>query len=257
MENNEFQFQKNILISGKIVIETGLHIGGRNESIDIGGVDLGVIRDPISGLPLIPGSSLKGKMRSLLELSREDGNPVSEEPCKCGDCYICKVFGVGAREEKAQKGPTRLIVRDAFPDGDTSSIWNQLDNIFSGAEIKTENWINRITSEANPRSFERVPKGSEFDFEMMYSIYSSEDIDLFKTVFQGMKLLEDYYLGGMGSRGYGKIKFENIKIIARDLGYYKNGEDEKPIDLADIISQNDDKLKQILKNWNTLKEKIS
>ncbi|MFQ6087613.1 MAG: type III-A CRISPR-associated RAMP protein Csm3, partial [Candidatus Methanofastidiosia archaeon] len=135
------QFQKNVVISGTIICTTGLSIGGTDVSIDIGGVDKIVVRDPISGLPYIPGSSLKGKMRSLLELAKgkisNDG-----KPCNCGKCVVCKIFGISANVKKEQKGPTRLIVRDSFPTKETSEKWKNIETLISGAEVKAENWIN-------------------------------------------------------------------------------------------------------------------
>jgi CRISPR-associated protein Csm3 len=56
-----------ISIKSTLLVETGLHIGGGGETLDIGGVDKPVIRDPLSNQPYLPGSSLKGKMRSILE----------------------------------------------------------------------------------------------------------------------------------------------------------------------------------------------
>lgn len=120
------QFQANLLIKGEILCETGLHIGGTVEGIQIGGLENIVIRDPKTNQPFIPGSSLKGKMRTLLELNDKDAskNIIENggEPCKCGKCMPCKIFGKSAPErkeseevkEERQKGPTRLIVRDSF-----------------------------------------------------------------------------------------------------------------------------------------------
>ncbi|KAF5430047.1 CRISPR-associated protein Csm3 [Candidatus Methanomarinus sp.] len=102
------QFQGNLVITGKILCETGLHIGGVSESIEIGGLENIVIRDPKTGLPFIPGSSLKGKMRSLLELSDKDAsrNIIENkgEPCKCGKCAPCKIFGTPALDQKRNNG---------------------------------------------------------------------------------------------------------------------------------------------------------
>jgi len=238
------QFEKNLIIFGEIKCETGLHIGGAAESIEIGGVDNIVIRDAKSNLPFIPGSSLKGKMRTLIELSDPDAskNIVENkgEHCKCGRCVPCKIFGVSAGEEMEegmQKGPTRLIVRDAFPTEGTEKMWKEAKDVVDGAEVKWENTINRITSAANPRQMERVPKGSVFQFEMIFSIYDEEDYENFKAVFQAMKSLEDNYLGGSGTRGYGRIKFDNISIVKRSAGYYKGKESEEEIVQGATIEQ--------------------
>ncbi len=109
------QFKENLIVTGKIICKTGLHVGGANESIEIGGIDNIIIRDANSDLPFIPGSSLKGKMRSLMELNDQQAtnNIINNrgKPCKCGTCLPCKIFGVSADDNRAegkQSGPTRL-----------------------------------------------------------------------------------------------------------------------------------------------------
>lgn len=236
---NEYKFKGNIIISGKIKCETGLHIGGIKEKLDIGGVDAPVIRDARTNLPYIPGSSLKGKMRSLLEW---DLNKVDQagkvHQCstkeKAINCEICRVFGHSGGSE-IDIGPTRLIVRDSNPTIDTIEIWGKLDTGLPYTEPKTENVIDRLTSQANPRTLERVPKGSVFGFEMVYSIYDlndggKKDLEFFKTVATGLRLVEDSFLGGSGTRGYGKVKFENISYKLRSKENYQNGEDGITVD---------------------------
>jgi CRISPR-associated protein Csm3 len=235
------QFEENLIVSGHIVCGTGLHVGGANESIEIGGIDNIIIRDAISENPFIPGSSLKGKMRSLMELNDPDsskniiggnGNPLDMgKPCKCGKCLPCKIFGTSADETAPEKqmGPTRTIFRDAFPTKETIEMWTKSQEVIKGAEVKYENTINRINSEANPRPSERVPKGSKFDFEIVFSIYDKEDKENFKGIFEAMMLVEDNYIGGSGTRGYGKISFEDISVIKRTTKYYKGSEDEEKL----------------------------
>lgn len=220
-------FKENYIITGKIVSETGLHIGGANESIEIGGVDNIVIRDSVSDLPFIPGSSLKGKMRSLMELndSQSSANIIRSkgDPCKCGECLPCLIFGTSADEssEQKQKGPTRIIVRDSYPTPDTIGKWEENEEVVRGAEVKYENSINRINSSANPRPSERVPKDSMFDFEIIFSVYEDDDPSNLNGVFESMLLVEDNYLGGSGTRGYGKIRFEDITITKKTKDFYK------------------------------------
>lgn len=220
-------FDKNILIRGNILCKTGLHIGAVMESIDIGGIDAFVIRDMKTGRPYIPGSSLKSKIRSLLEL-RDSRYPTSGKrkglSCDCGKCDICLIFGHTNKEEKT--GPTRLIVRDTEP---VKLIGEEF------VEIKGENVINKITSEANPRFLDRVPAGSEFDFEMIYSIYQKEDLDRLKLLFEGMCLLEDNYLGGSGSRGYGKIKFESLEFKQKTKIDYQEGNEWQDVKGAEDL----------------------
>ncbi|MEW6375031.1 MAG: type III-A CRISPR-associated RAMP protein Csm3, partial [Thermodesulfobacteriota bacterium] len=265
------QFQGKYIITGKIICETGLHIGGTQEGIEIGGVDNIVIRDPLTDLPYIPGSSLKGKLRHLLEWELNkvfqtgkgefpvhscENDPVvvklKEEAQKLqgqekkrkeqeieeqirsliSQCPICLTFGSSVATLGGT--PTRLTVRDAFPIGyeelktgkeipgdSTISKWRQWfgENIYT--ELKTENAIDRVTSEANPRTMERVPAGSEFHFEMIFDIYRNEDKNLLKSLFSAMHLLENSALGGSGTRGHGKIKFEVEKQEFRSVEYYK------------------------------------
>ena len=207
-------------IIGKIKVETGLHIGAGNDTIEIGGMDNPVLKDPTTNFPYIPGSSIKGKMRSLMEWYHGNVAESNGEPCKCGACDICTVFGCSASnkgddKEKAKKrGPTRLIVRDA------KLSKKYADEFLVGkthlVEEKHENSINRITAVANPRPIERVVPGVEFDFEMLFRVIElnetntqSDNNDLFKEiVLKSLALLEHDYLGGGGSRGNGKVSFQ-------------------------------------------------
>jgi len=207
--------EKILTIKGKIEIITGLHIGGAQETIEIGGIDNPVIKDPRTGAPYIPGSSLKGKLRSLLEIRYNKIGP-DGRPCNCGeiDCPVCTVFGTSPVDDRTGKtkeandpkfGPTRLVVRDAF----LSEEW--FEKFRSGdlpLEVKYENAINRINGIANPRPLERVPAGISFDYVMALKVFKGDEkyqyIDYLK---RGMKLLELDALGGAGSRGCGQIKF--------------------------------------------------
>ena len=219
----EYKQIKQKKIVGKIVVKTGLHIGAGNDRVEIGGMDNPIIRNPLNREPYIPGSSLKGKMRSLLEwklgkITTEGKNP--GQPCSCGkaNCQICRVFGSANNsrggDEALNKGPTRLIVRDAVLSEGDRALFNQGKPI---VEEKSENSLNRITAEANPRPIERVVPGVTFDFEMSYRVLDMGDggtVDekMFKdVVLLGLKLLKDDYLGGGGSRGNGQIDFEDLK----------------------------------------------
>ena len=220
-------------INGIIEVLTGLHIGGSTAIIEIGGKDNPVIKHPITNEPYIPGSSIKGKMRSLLEwkhgkVKTDRGNKKEYgEVCKCGkpDCIICRIFGSSA--EDSESGPTRLIVRDAVLDeGYKTELTGKDPNWIPGdiTEDKYENTINRITARANPRNFERVVSGAKFSFEMSYKVFEENngngntDEEYFKHVIEGLKLIEMDALGGAGSRGCGQVKFkirlgENLKLL--------------------------------------------
>lgn len=231
-------FKENFVIKGELVCETGLHIGGANDAINIGGADSIIIRDSVSDLPFIPGSSLKGKLRSLLELNdKKSIQSVLEKKGKSStdeDSIAVKIFGISSDKKNNLKYPTRLIVRDSFPTEESIKLWEKQEEVVCGSELKWENTIDRITSRANPRSLERIPKGSSFIFEFIFSVYEEDENNLM-GLFEAMRLLEDNYLGGSGSRGYGKVKFANISITKRGQDYYKKDMDEEVIiENADI-----------------------
>lgn len=207
-------------IKGIIEVVTGLHIGGSTNTIEIGGKDNPVIKHPITKEPYIPGSSLKGKMRSLLEwkLGKIDTDPESRDfgevhKCSEADCPICRLFGTTAEDSKV--GPTRLIFRDAVLSKEYKNKMKQKIETWSPenvSEEKYENTINRITARANPRNFERVPSGVEFSFEISYRVFEdgddgTTDNKLLNYVIDGLKLIEKDALGGAGSRGSGQVKF--------------------------------------------------
>ncbi len=204
-------------ITGKIRVVTGLHIGAGNDKVEIGGMDNPIIRNPLTQEPYIPGSSVKGKMRSLLEWKLGklglDGSP-----CNCGnaDCPICRVFGSAnnSKDGDKSKGPTRIIVRDAVLTKDWAKMFCNGEALI---EEKSENSLNRITAKANPRPIERVVPDVTFDFEILYRIIDTGDNGetdkkyFDEVVKTGLKLLQDDYLGGGGTRGNGQIEFVELK----------------------------------------------
>lgn len=210
-----------ITISGKLECLTGLHIGASKENMEIGAIDLPVVRDPITREPYIPGSSLKGKMRSLLEkalgrIERRDigtrGNPVNVHVCndasRAFNCELCRIFG-STGKDGGKNFPARLIVRDLKLTDDSRKKLGEIDTGLQYTEWKFENAIDRVTSAANPRQIERVPRGAEFTFELIYNVeYTSQVDEDLKNLKLAMDLIEVDALGGHGSRGYGKVKFK-------------------------------------------------
>lgn len=201
--------KEQIVIKGTIEVLTGLHIGGNKEEIEIGGMDNPVIKNPITKEPYIPGSSIKGKMRSLLEL-KYNKTP-NGEPCACGNCQICNIFGCS--KSANLQVPTALIVRDAtLNEKKTKENLQLIENdfsVFNLIEEKTENTINRLIGTAkSPRKQERVVPGTIFDFEMVFRVFADDKEELLKYIKEGLDLLQADYLGGNGSRGCGKIKIE-------------------------------------------------
>lgn len=215
MEKN-IKLAKKIIFRGTIKLLTGLHIGGTNAAMNIGGPDKFVVRNPINNLPYIPGSSLKGKMRSLIEIAygeSDNGKPSNNPNSKSG-----KLFGISGDNDNSR--PSRIIVRDAELISDESKFEN---TDLPYTESKTEVCIDRITSKANPRTFERVPAGAEFSLNIILNIFEGEDEKELKTILSNaIRLIEDDYLGGHGSRGYGQIKIllnEPIEKTIKDGNY--------------------------------------
>lgn len=203
-----------ILIEGKLEVVTGLHIGGASSFAAIGAVDAPVVRNSRDNQPMIPGSSLKGKMRSLLARQRNQkisGNMDEDEE------GILRLFG-SAKNGNVRVG--RLIFSDLF--------LAEQDSLDSPVEVKFENSINRLTAVANPRQLERVIPGTQFNLKLLYELKDTTDREKekhseyyqgteeewilkdFQSLIDGMKLLELDYLGGSGTRGYGQVRFCNL-----------------------------------------------
>lgn len=272
-------FLGKLRLTSTLLVETGLHIGGGGENLDIGGLDKPVIRDPITRHPYLPGSSIKGKLRSILErllnkpLNRTggsgtyryesddledgyteiDGQNIPYEGAH--SCKLSRIFGStggpgsGAKtwiktsiveaqglEEKGTKtikdekytstkgrnAPARLIVRDSHLLINSAQKLKKIDTGLYMTEWKFENGLDRITAAANPRQIERVPAGSEFGFELVYTVEdASQAIEDLKNLAIAVAILEDDALGGHGSRGYGKVKFQNFKFSYHDIEQYR------------------------------------
>lgn len=227
-------------ITGRIVVETGLRIGGSQETMEISGNDNPIIRNPANAEPYVPGSSLKGRMRSLAEWYfgqiSSDGEPTKADVTST----TSRVFGKPAKQPKADmnpaektaysSGPTRLIVRDALLSEDSRTAFREGRQI---TEVKSENSINRLTAMANPRPMERVLPGVAFDLNIAYRVFEingdggKTDEDLFDSVvLRALALVQADALGGGVSRGNGKVRFDNLKV------------DGMPVSLPEL-------------NWNT------
>lgn len=225
-------------ISGRILVKTGLHIGGSTQYSPIGSVDASVVRDSLTNLPIIPGSSLKGKMRTLLARANSDNNIVLEP--EQDKLEIINLFGKAPKGKNEQVILGRLHFFDMkVANRDELKRDKYLDSL---TEVKFENTISRSTGGAKPRQIERVVPGVEFELKIIYDAWFScvsqdelkskdathellnekenEELEAcnkkiksdFELIAQGMKLLELDYLGGHGSRGYGKIEFRNLTV---------------------------------------------
>lgn len=234
---SDVQLHGRVVLSGQIRTVTGLRIGGRPMGIEIGGIDNIVLRNPVSGEPYIPGSSLKGKMRSLLSRATgaDPNNQMDTEGRvnihSCHEsteeayrkCKVCPIFGMPAEGDVRADYPTPIIVRDVplwLPDGDEAAgdygaVADRLQRE-NYTEVKWEAVIDRVTSAAMPRQMERVPAGAIFGpFEIVYNVYSQRSHELLPYVGLALQLVQDDYLGGQGSRGSGKVAFENLTVSCR------------------------------------------
>lgn len=210
-------------IKATLVLETGLHIGAGDSEMHIGGIDNSVIKNPIKNQPYIPGSSLKGKIRTLLEWRTGE---VKKDPLSVQDLKnssrpeeiknILRLFGISGDTKNSEEQVKEIgVSRLAFWDCELTKAWvEKINNSnLSFTEAKSENTIDRITSTAgNPRQTERVPAGSEFDFKLTLRQFENDSDELIELVLKGLRLLELDSLGGSGSRGYGKVKFKNLTV---------------------------------------------
>lgn len=218
---------KILTIKAQLVCVSGLHIGSGDAEMHIGGIDNRVIRNPLTNKPYLPGSSLKGKIRSLLEWrsGAVQAKPLSWSDYKSNQqrqdiLAILQLFGVGGsdnldNEESRKLGPTRLSFWDCELNEDWVRTVEDADLLLT--EAKSENSIDRISGKAgNPRYTERVIAGARFDFRLSLKVLDDEEDSLLRTVFAGLRLLEVDNLGGSGSRGYGKVKFEKLTVDGVD-----------------------------------------
>lgn len=191
-------------VTGKIEVVSGLHIGASDAFSAIGAIDSPVVRDAYSDMPMIPGSSLKGKIRALL--AKKYPNKV-EKTANDDVEMILRLFGSSVKK-KIQS--SRLIFTDLVMEN-----WEELKKlgVQSQTEAKFENTINRMTSKATPRQIERVVRGAKFPLSIIYNVEKEKEIiEDIKLLKEGMMLLTYDYLGGNGSRGYGRVKFLELDI---------------------------------------------
>jgi CRISPR-associated protein Csm3 len=251
-----------VFFRGNIVLKTGLHIGGSQESMQIGGLDLPIIRDSGNNLPYIPGSSLKGKLRSTLEKFGERFKDGKKEKlffnrnigtfrnklfihC-CEDikyamhCDVCRIFGSSGDDralpkgEKAENLPSSLFVRDSLLDESLIGISSQY------TEAKVETGIDRANMAANPRRVERVLPDNKFNFEMVYSVealalregdhlvFPEENLKKdINNILTCLEIIQSEGIGGYTSRGYGKVEFSFSEFSGKSLDYFKGDTDKQ------------------------------
>ncbi len=241
----QLTFIGKLILEGEMQCLTGLHIGAGKGSLEIGGADNPVVKDA-HGRPYVPGSSLRGKLRSLLEqtsgmavpselvyLSKRKGQEVRIHQSDRPDDEVCLLFGrspgrlektTGETLDSSSATPARLAVYDAaLVEGSvTDSMRENLDDELT--EVKSENAIDRITSQANPRTLERVPAGARFRVRFVMDILCEEDKALLARLAEALRLLEDDSLGGGGSRGNGQVRFDSLTVTWRGRGFYASSD---------------------------------
>lgn len=201
---------------------TGLHIGGSSDTFDIGGADSTVIKNPLTHEPYIPGSSIKGKLRSLLtqKYGKFNGKEKDivfeddEEGKTMRNLFEPVDYGYDSIQV------SKAIFRDALLTDESRA--NLEKHLGSGVytEIKAENKISLLKGKAeSPRFIERVPAGAVFGGEILLQVFDEDNEENFKAKLkEAINMLELNYLGAGGTRGYGKVKvdikedFEEVKV---------------------------------------------
>lgn len=218
------KLEKKVFLHYRLTLVTGLRIGDSKERVEIGGVDAPIVRRKDNYAPYLPGSSIKGKMRCLLELMAGE-NGASD--AKNTGTLICQLFGAGENNNpRMESRQSRLIVRDA----DLTSQWEKTlrestHTDLPYTEIKWENVINRLKGTAeHPRQLERIPAGAEFDVHFVINCFETEPyVDYEALLTKGLEAMQDDYLGGSGSRGYGQVQLELVSRREKSRTEYLAG----------------------------------
>lgn len=208
------KLNKFVKITGVMEVVTGLSICGNKDDLGPGGSDNPVIKNPLDNAPYVPGTSLKGKMRSKLEEVygienpvKKDGKIIGYAPCGCGkkECIICTMFGAHMNT-RSVAGTPRVIFKDMYMNDESKDL--PVDSIY---ETKYETMIDRKSHTASTNSLrnrERIAKGIKFNYEILVQIYEGDDEEkILNTLRHGLKLIEETGLGGKTSGGYGRVLF--------------------------------------------------
>lgn len=250
-----------VIIKADIVILTGVRVGGSQTGLKIGGLDSPVITDAY-GVPYIPGSALRGKLLTLTErkLGKTPADHGGRHMCLSGPlCEVCKIWGVIGIKATESVALGRLLVRDVSLDKSTITAEMQKNMDLKYTEVKFETAIDRrygTALQGSLRQIERVPAGAVFrPAEFIFNIYEDGDKDLLKHLFEALALLEDDYLGGMGSRGYGKVKFENMKVWWNKKEDYEQGNVD--LDRKEPVNNGWQTPRQLIENFEALKKNLT
>ena len=219
------KLDKRIIISGTIEAVTPLHIGSGKPEVELGEVDMPILRDP-SGQPYIPGSSLKGRVRAEAEkIARKMGMDVCEPPdvnSMCGSkkgrvedfCICCRIFGTAGKISLASK----VKFRDAYP-------LERVESLLERTGIAIDRKTGAVAKGAL-YTIEAVPAGTQFGLEIVAENLSDEELKLLKAA---LRSVEDSALGGSSTRGFGKVKITIESVRERTAGYYLGKEEEQVI----------------------------
>lgn len=219
MSNNMKTIIDKLKISAEIKLLTGMHIGKSNDFAPIGAVDSVVITDPLTKQPIIPGSTLKGKLRTMLAKLETEGSVLKNH--NEDNEIIKRLFGSSNPVTEA-----RLQFYDIFLSNADELKNKETDLLYT--EIKFENTINRTTAVANPRQLERVPAGAKFEFKLVYNCEDEFDLEEdIENLAKALKMIQLDYIGGSGTRGYGKITFSDFKVECAELT-------DKKIDISNV-----------------------
>lgn len=216
------RLERRLLLKGTLELKSGLHIGAGRDAVKIGGLDNPVVRSVMrDNQPYVPGSSLKGKMRSLVELS--EGVDCTSHQDRNDHCVVCKVFGGSVANDNNHA--SRLIFRDAYLQEEDARKLQEADTDYPYTEVKAETAIDRLTGRAKGKTLrqtERIPAGVRFEVEVVVNVFRGDneptEDEIRKLFTRGLKLLNSDYLGGSGSRGYGYVAlhFNEVEEVWRN-----------------------------------------
>jgi len=221
------KLRERLIISGTLEAVTPLHIGSGKPELEIGQVDMPILKDP-NGQPYIPGSSLKGRTRAEAErIAREKGMEVCTPPnvkTMCGTlkrnsnpeefCICCRIFGTAGDVSVASK----VKFRDAYPLGKVESMLER-----TGIAIDRE---KGTVARGALYTIEAVPAGVKFNLEIVADNLADDELRL---LLAALRSVEDSALGGSSSRGFGKVKINIDEVCRRTAGYYLGEEEEQKL----------------------------
>lgn len=235
-----YTIKDKLIIKANVKLLTGMHIGASSDFSPIGAVDSIVVKDPLTNRPIIPGSSIKGKLRTMMAKLMSDGMFLPKHDDDKEE--IKRLFGSSVKDNIVE---ARLQFYDLFLKNAEELEKKNLDLGYT--EIKFENTINRVTAEVSPRQLERVPAGAIFGFKLIYNADNSGNENIlkdFELLSNAIKALQLDYIGGSGTRGYGKISFEHFTIEKANL----KSNDIDLVSLLRCLQESEDFVNKLIKN---------